>query len=207
MYSIIRETDRVTGWETFTAILLLFALQQGRESMPYATQFTKLPDLCWIFVLVSSCTLVPGICMQGKRLDIQSAHDPSEQNHSYWYWKNEHKWINDLCNTIAQAEHKLTLQIIQKSFSKFYSSNKECAVIPDTNTVWCVVIVWIKVYTVVKYELLTFTVAYVAHTVYKDGRLSLDVYHRYRHDWVHIEKPTPSTALVWHAWKVWRSLP
>lgn len=64
-----------------------------------------------------------------------------------------------------QQEHKLTLQSIQKSFSKFYSSNKECAVIPDTNTIGYVVFVWIKVHTVVKYEMLTFTVAYVAHNL------------------------------------------
>ena len=45
MYAIIRETDGDLGIETFTAILLVFALQQGRESMPYAIQFTKEPDL------------------------------------------------------------------------------------------------------------------------------------------------------------------
>jgi len=70
-----------------------------------------------------------------------------------------------ICATQKQEqEHKLTLQSIQKSFSKFYSSNKECTVSPDTNSQYAV-LVWIKVYTVVKYELLTFTVAYVAHSL------------------------------------------
>ena len=121
-----------------------------------------------------------------------------------WYWKSKHSWINDLCNTEARAEHKLTLQSIQKSFSKFYFSNTECPIIPDTNTVLHV-FVWIRVYTVVKYEVLTFTVLYLAHTVYKDRRVSLSVNQPYKHDWVHIEKPTP--LQLWCDMQVWRSLP
>jgi hypothetical protein len=37
--SKIRETDRVLGLNTNTAILLVSALEEGRESMPHATQF------------------------------------------------------------------------------------------------------------------------------------------------------------------------
>ena len=70
------------GLETLTAILLMY-IRKGRESMQYATQFIKLPDLCWFFVLVSSWTLVTGSCMQGQWLDNQSVCIPSEQNESY----------------------------------------------------------------------------------------------------------------------------
>jgi len=71
--------------------------------------------------------------------------------------------MNDVCNTVARVKHKPTLQSIQKSFSKFYFSNTECPVIPDTNTGYD--FVWIKVYTAMKYELLTFTVSYLTHSL------------------------------------------
>ena len=71
--------------------------------------------------------------------------------------------MNDVCNTVARAEHKLTLQSIQKSFSKFYISNTECPVMPDINTRYD--FVWIKVCTAVKYELLTLNVSYLTHSL------------------------------------------
>ena len=71
--------------------------------------------------------------------------------------------MNDVCNTVARAEHKLTLQSIQKSFSKFCFSNTECPVTPDTNTGYD--FVWIKVHIAVKYELLTFTISYLTHSL------------------------------------------
>ena len=112
-----------------------------------------------------------------------------------------------ICATQKQEqENKLTLQSIQKSFSKSDSSNTAWAVIPDKNIGWYV-LVRIRTLTVVKYEQLTSTVSYLAYTVCKDRRISLNVNHTYRHDWVHIEKPTVSTALVWCAWEFWRPLP
>jgi hypothetical protein len=76
---------------------------------------------------------------------------------------------------------------VHKNHSQNLTSlNTECAVIPDTNTGWSVLE---RIYNGVKYELLTFAVLYLAHTLHKDGRLSLNINDHYKHNWVHTGKP------------------
>ena len=106
LYSKIRDTDRVLGQKTYTAILLASALEPGRESMSYATQFpVRLgKQIKFHLVSLSVCVFVwskqfiqQHACYQASRFEVCHSYAIGTLSNVRYVWHMPARYIFLAC--------------------------------------------------------------------------------------------------------------